>query len=360
MLYLHTSNLMAGMNLARDIHFFDVATKRPVVLNAGKSISDEDIALLRRASIDGAYVLNVTRSVKPSRSIDEALCDEAVNDIAHIAETFEKNPDSIGKEDIKHVEDTAGKLIDNIRTNDDVLVNIDNLKSYDDYTYHHSLCVAVVAIAIGIELGFDERRQIELGLCGMLHDIGKTHIPHDIINKSDKLTSEEFELVKKHPSEAAEIIFKKGIISQAVYDGILSHHEKFDGSGYPNHLAGKSIPLYGRILTVADVFDALTSNRSYRRACAPSEAVEYIMGGIGTQFDEEIVKAFLKKVAPYPVGAIVQLSNGERGIVMQNNTDWPLRPVVASLDKEAVYDLYNDFSLLNVVIVRTIHDKVQA
>lgn len=360
MLYLQTENLMNGMNLARDLHFFDVATKQPVVLRAGKSITGEDIGLLRRANIDGAYVLNVAKSVRFSGSVNDEIREEAVKDIERIAEIFAKNPNDIRREDIDHAGETAFKLIDSIHGSSDILVNIDNLKAYDDYTFHHSLCVAVLSIAIGMELGFNDKRQMELGLCGMLHDIGKTHIPVDIITKPDKLTADEFNIVKQHPVEAAEIIFKKGIISNDVYSGILSHHERFDGSGYPNHLAGKSIPIFGRILAVADVFDALTSSRSYRTASTPSEAVEYIMGGMGTHFDEEIVKAFLKKVAPYPIGTVVLLNTGERAVVLQNNLTWPLRPVLASLDKEAVYDLYNDHRLLKVVIVKALHEDTQA
>ena len=358
MLYLQTENLLNGMNLARDLHFFDVATKQPVVLRAGKSMTNADIDLLKRANIDGAYVLNVAKSVRFQSSVDDSLKTEAVKDIEHVAEVFARNPNDIKKDDIDRVGDTAVKLITGIHGSADILVNIDNLKSYDDYTFHHSLCVAVLSIAIGMELGFNDKRQMELGLCGMLHDIGKTHIPVDIITKPDKLTKDEYDIVKQHPVEAAEIIFKKGLISNDVYSGILSHHERFDGSGYPNHLAGKSIPLFGRILAVADVFDALTSSRTYRTANTPSEAVEYIMGGIGTHFDDEIVKAFLKRVAPYPVGTVVLLNTGERAVVLQNNLTWPLRPVIASLDKEAVYDLYNDRSTMSVVIVKAIHDNV--
>ena len=134
----------------------------------------------------------------------------------------------------------------------------------------------------------------------------------------------------------------------------MSHHEKWDGTGYPNKLSKTNIPLFGRIITVADVYDALTSTRPYRKPSEPTEAIEYIMGGVGTYFDEDIVNLFLRRIAPYPAGIKILLSNGKPAQVIKNNPDQPLRPVISLSGTGELLDLYNDPTTYNVVIKETL------
>jgi len=209
----------------------------------------------------------------------------------------------------------------------------------------------VISIAIGTALDLNKNELCNLGVCGMLHDVGKVEIPIELILKPAKLTKDEYDIVKTHASLGANYIIGNKEINNEVYLGVVSHHEKFDGTGYPNGLKKEEIPLFGRIIAVADVYDALTANRAYRKPIKPFEAIEYIMGGVGTSFDYKVVKAFLKKIEPYPIGACVILSDGRRGSIVKGNNNDPLRPVVKLIgDKEEILDLHNDFNLNNIVI----------
>jgi HD-GYP domain-containing protein (c-di-GMP phosphodiesterase class II) len=141
--------------------------------------------------------------------------------------------------------------------------------------------------------------------------------------------------------------------------GILDHHEKYDGGGYPNNLKGDKISLYGRIISVADVYDALTSDRSYRKALLPSDAMEYIMGSTTTLFDPNVVKVFVKKIAAYPIGTCVKLSNGLTGIVVQNYENFCMRPrirIFKDHDKEVnPYEIdLADFKTLNITVIEIV------
>jgi HD-GYP domain-containing protein (c-di-GMP phosphodiesterase class II) len=215
-----------------------------------------------------------------------------------------------------------------------------------------------MSIAIGIELGFTNEMLNDLGTAGLLHDVGKVSVPIEIITKPGRLTPEEFEAVKMHPVYAAQHLKERSLVNESIYRGIIQHHEKMDGTGYPYKLSGTQIHPYARIISVADVYDALTSNRPYRTPNPPNEAIEYIMAGMGTQFDEKVLRAFLRKVAPFPMGSTVQLSNGEKASVLKNYPDSPLRPYVMVLDSTKTYDLSKDKDCMNIVITGII-DKPQ-
>ncbi|MFA9381982.1 MAG: HD-GYP domain-containing protein, partial [Acetanaerobacterium sp.] len=284
-------------------------------------------------------------------SIDEELKVKAVAGIKQLYVNFKGMSDAMVIKQIDSIGTITENLIEDISENSQYMTNIIDLKMYDDYTYHHSLSVAVLSIAMGISLGFNNTWLYELGLCAMLHDIGKLDVPLEILNKPGRLTPQEYAVVKLHPLYGANYFKGKNMIPIATYDGILSHHEKYDGTGYPFGIAGRDIPDFARILIIADVYDALTSNRPYRRPNLPSEAIEYIMGGVGTFFDEKYVRVFLRKVAPYPVGTCVRLSTGIIGIVTKNHESQPLRPVVRNADDEKiVYDLLGDPDLRSVVV----------
>lgn len=246
---------------------------------------------------------------------------------------------------IKNLDRVVDHLVDVLCV--ETSVDILNLKSHDDYTYHHSLTVGVVSAAIGQQMGISGEDLHCLCKCAVLHDIGKSTIPSDIINKPSKLSSEEFELMKTHTTAGYDYL-AKAVNNDRVVAGALFHHEKVDGSGYPNGLDGNEIPLWSKIISVADVYDALTSNRPYRTPMQPAEAVEYLMGSIGRDFDYDVVSSFLKKVDIYPVGSLVSLSNGKEAAVYNN--EQPLRPVVRVLQTGEILDLYRDRNCLNIVI----------
>lgn len=353
MIFLPTHQLVPGMVISRDIRLYNYDDFTTILLKRGEALTENYIKRLMACGFAGAYVNDgVNDDVVLEGGINEELKIKAVASIKQLYINFKGQSDAVVIKQIDNIGTITENLIEDISRNSQFMTNIIDLKMYDDYTYHHSLSVAVLAIAMGITLEFDTSKLYELGLCAMLHDIGKLDVPLEILNKPARLTPQEFDLVKQHPINATNYFKGKNMIPTATYDGILSHHERYDGTGYPYGIAGDDIPEFARILTIADVYDALTSNRPYRRPNLPSEAIEYIMGGVGTFFDEEYVRVFLRKVAPYPVGTCVRLSNGIIGVVTKNHESQPLRPLVRNVEDETIlYDLLEDPDLRNVVVV---------
>jgi HD-GYP domain-containing protein (c-di-GMP phosphodiesterase class II) len=189
----------------------------------------------------------------------------------------------------------------------------------------------------------------------MLHDIGKKFTPIEILTKPGSLTTEELNTIKEHPSNGYHFIKKYfPTISATTYVGILQHHERYDGSGYPSGIKGEDITIFGRILAVCDVYDALVSDRPYHNAHLPSEALEFIQGGSGTMFDPNVVLVFSFKIAAYPLGTAVKLSNGEVGIVVENYEEFNTRPKVKILkNKVATHflNLKSDYEARNITII---------
>lgn len=224
--------------------------------------------------------------------------------------------------------ETLEQLLDELLQNRHLMINMIDLKVFDDYTYYHSVNVAVIALALGICIELPRPQLYKLGLAALLHDVGKVMIPRNILDKPGELTPEEFTIMKGHSEEGYRYLKDVYDVPVSVYMTVRLHHEQFDGSGYPLGLQGGKIPLFARLITVADVFDALTSDRVYRQAVSPSDAAEFVMAHSGAMFDPLVVRAFQKKVAPYPVGTPVRLSDERVGFVVDNLEDFGLRPVI--------------------------------
>jgi HD-GYP domain-containing protein (c-di-GMP phosphodiesterase class II) len=188
-----------------------------------------------------------------------------------------------------------------------------------------------------------------------MHDIGKTAIPVEVLNKPTKLDTHELWLVRQHALEGYRYLTKYAIGDEQARRAVLFHHERYDGTGYPNGLKGEEIPLVSRIISVADVYDALTSMRPYRLPIAPGEAIEYIMANAGTAFDYGMVTALLQRLELYPVGSLVELSNGEIAKVLCSANS--LRPVVQLIRNGEVGDLFRDYAYLNVTVKRVLSDQ---
>ncbi|PTV96201.1 HD-GYP domain-containing protein (c-di-GMP phosphodiesterase class II) [Halanaerobium saccharolyticum] len=256
--------------------------------------------------------------------------------------------------DLKNVvEDITDELV----LNEDVLLNLVSLKSTSDYTYEHSVNVSVVCIALGKMLGYSKSELFKLGMGGMLHDIGKTLIPEEILNKPAKLTDHEFEIIKNHPELGFNYLQQIESISPLSRIVVYSHHERVDGSGYPRGLKGDEIHEFARVAAIADVFDALTSDRVYRDRWPTYKAAEYIMNHTEQLFDYQLVKKFLPQVSFYPNGSEVILSSGHRAVVRTQNVGFPTRPVLRLIEDDEGNELDKELDLLkhmNIVITKVI------
>lgn len=220
------------------------------------------------------------------------------------------------------------ELIEDIINQNSININLYEVKAFDNYTYIHCVDTSIMAIYLGTCLNFNRDDIKEIGLSAILHDIGKIRVSNSIINKRGSLNKEELREMRKHTIYGREILEKVGIFSNNVMDGVLQHHERVDGGGYPYGLSKNEISKYAKIITVSDVFTALSANRSYRKKFDPREAYEHIMGGLGSAFDEDVVDKFRKNFAIYPLGCCVKLSNGIEGYVVRQNKSFPDRPVI--------------------------------
>ncbi|HHV98170.1 MAG TPA: HD-GYP domain-containing protein [Clostridiaceae bacterium] len=223
---------------------------------------------------------------------------------------------------------TIGKIIDGLLSNRDIFQNLSELKNVDDYTFEHSINVCVLSLVIGICMDYSIDKLEEIGAGAILHDIGKLRISREILKKPSILTDDEFDEIKKHTIYGYQILKDNSNISPVAAYIALSHHERYDGSGYPMGLEGDNINKFARIVAVADVFDALFSDRVYRKKLHPREIIEYFTKTGSHYFDSEVVDKFVEMVIMYPTGTNVVLSTGERGVVVSNNRGFPLSPVV--------------------------------
>lgn len=246
------------------------------------------------------------------------------------------------------------EIVDSIISNADVEINMNYMWTHHEYTYFHCVNVGILAVSIGIKLDLCREELINLGTAGILHDIGKKDIPVEILDKPGKLSDEEYDMIKLHPEYGYYILADADSLSSATKIGVLEHHERYDGSGYPRGLKGDEITLFGRILAVADTFDAMTSDRTYRNAYSPSEAVEFLMGTGNHLYDSKVIHAFIRCVTVYPVGTCVELSDGTQGIILKNYSDNVLRPLVRNIITKEIIDLKNDPKYLNLCISKVI------
>ncbi|MHC1790235.1 HD-GYP domain-containing protein [Solidesulfovibrio sp.] len=220
------------------------------------------------------------------------------------------------------------EIVKNVSSDFDSLLLVSKIKQYDSYTYTHGLNVSIFCVAFGIYLGLSKTTISGLALSGLLHDVGKSFIPLEILNKPGKLTVPEFEIMKLHPIYGAQIVSKSKDLLPEVINVCLEHHEKISGEGYPNRYANERITKPASLVSILDVFDALTSVRSYKNAMPKHKAVSIISSLKGVDFLPSLVDKFLKFIGVYPVGSLVSLRSGSCAIVVRQNRSDSLLPIV--------------------------------
>ncbi len=214
-----------------------------------------------------------------------------------------------------------------VSRNQNALISLARLKTKDDYTYMHSVAVCAMMVALAKQLNLSESETKQAGLAGLMHDIGKAGIPLEVLNKPGALTDEEFTLVKLHPQRGHDMLKEAGIDDETVLDVCLHHHEKIDGSGYPNKLKDEQISLFAKMGAVCDVYDAITSNRPYKSGWDPCVSLQRMAQWRG-HFDETIFKAFVKSLGIYPIGSTLMLKSGRLAVVIDQSPKSLLTPIV--------------------------------
>jgi HD-GYP domain-containing protein (c-di-GMP phosphodiesterase class II) len=337
-----------------------------VLLREGVKLTENYIKRVKLLGMFCMYINDQYSEKEVEDIIKPELRQKAIKTIKETFYSFEKFNLNAGKNStqdkklivekqnyFQSIRELGKEITEELLGRKNVLINIVDIKSMDSYTYQHSVNVAVLSLVLGIQLELDKKKLYDLCLGALVHDIGKALIPIEILQKSGKLTEEENDIVKKHTEMGYD--FLKGSVDVSASSRIiaLEHHEREDGKGYPEKRKANEINELAKIVAVADVYDALTSDRPYRKAMSPNDAVEYIMANGQTQFDYEVVKAFSKSIVPYPEGTIVKLSNGEIAVVEEVYPNFTLRPKVKIINKknEKGENLYRDLrNELEIVI----------
>jgi HD-GYP domain-containing protein (c-di-GMP phosphodiesterase class II) len=220
------------------------------------------------------------------------------------------------------------EIADSVTRNPGALISLARLKNADDYTYLHSVAVCALMVALSRQLGLSEEETRAAGHGGLLHDLGKALMPMEVLNKPGKLTDEEFAIIKRHPSEGHRLLLEAHDVAATTLDVCLHHHEKMDGSGYPERLPGEQISLFARMGAVCDVYDAISSNRPYKAGWDPAESLRRMAEWTHGHFDPPIFQAFVKSLGIYPIGSLLRLSSGRLGIVVEQSQKSLLTPRV--------------------------------
>ncbi len=338
---IEISKLVPGLVLAKDLIHDKTGA---VLIPAGTQINQQHLKRLHAFAVKGRCVVNDPQylvlnrdasggaeagaTIRPLPStINEQTRKIYIATFETIKKLFRKDQ-NIDEQGVKEIMEAAVNISEEIIRDPYVFPQIAVLKAIDNYTYSHSVNVAIYAATLAKFLGYKDQALKDICLAGLLHDIGKMDIPREIVDKPGPLTHQEFMTMKKHVYYSYERLKNLKSINNNILAAVSQHHEKINGSGYFQNLAGVQIHDWARILAIADVYDALTTDRVYREGLLPHEGAEVVMGSVLDHLDYEKVKVFIRQMSLYPVGTKVALSTGETGCVVSHHAASPLRPII--------------------------------
>jgi len=352
-----TSRLKPGMIVGRPIYNSSLGE----LLVKGAKLTDGYIMKLQRMGIEFVWIDDGQDwGIEEKEVVDLKTRIETIRQIRDIAIKTK----ATGKLLVESEElySTVKEFTRQLFKNSDAVYNLSSLQCYDDYTFSHSVNVCILSLMTGIALGYNNDQLNELGVGALLHDLGKIKVPEEILNKKGKLTAEEYDVVKMHVTYGYELIRDAKNLGEVPAFIALEHHENYDGSGYPNGFSKDKLPEYAQVVAIADRFDAIASDRVYRKAFSPQEAYEMCAASGNLLFKDNIVTAFLYNIAIYPQGSIVELNNGYVGVVLDTPRGYPVFPRVKVLHdgSERLRDQNMEISLLDrgdIHIVRILNDE---
>jgi HD-GYP domain-containing protein (c-di-GMP phosphodiesterase class II) len=350
-----------GMLLARRLY----NEEGLVLLGEQVELTEALIARLAHFGVDYVYIQDPrTDDLVVADCVSDETRARAVREIRY---EFRKMMDaSTRKKSIatghlgKQFSSVLTMIMDDLGNHQDAMIMLTNISLVDHYLYQHSLNVCIYATMLGMANGYSRDELMTLGLGALLHDIGKTQIPLDVLSKPGRLTDAEFGEMKRHAELGYRILKDEPNIPLLSAHCAFQHHERINGSGYPRGIVGEEIHDYARWIGLVDSYDAMTTHRVYRRAMLPHQALEILFTGSGTLFDQKKIELFRDRVAIYPLGITVTLNTGESGVVVDQNASFPQRPIVRILqdadgqELSAPYEI--DLSKRLTVIITSVNN----
>jgi len=320
-----------------EIRKIGAARIRGVVIDCGRGL-DVDAAptVMEAAARTEAEVMALARAERPAVAAQARVdlgteLQRAAGLRRHATEVVRSvmQDARLGKvTQVDQVEPVVRDITESILRNTGALLGLLHIKNKDDYTFQHSVSVCALMVAFCRARGMDEQTIHQAGIGGLLHDTGKALVPGAILNKQGRLTGEEFDIVKRHPRDGYELLLRAPEIGAIPLDITLHHHERRDGSGYPERQAGDAISELAQMAAIVDVYDAITSDRCYHKGIAPAEALRKLHEWSALHFDPALVQAFMRCVGIYPVGTLVLLESGRLGVVVEAHPGSLLTPKV--------------------------------
>jgi len=354
MRFVTVDNLTEGMILGKPFY----GNLGAFLLRKHAVLTGSLIERIRYLGYSGLYITDkFSEDIEPNFVVSDELKNStasAVRTLMTNLRTSMSSDDLVLERNVSMITDLVRSLVDEIISSKNAVVNIIDLKSYDLYTYQHSVNVSVLAGVLGFAMKMSRDEIYDLSTAAIFHDIGKMFVSRNILDKPGFLSEQEFGEMKKHPALGANYLRDKLFFKPDIYLPVGQHHEHYDGTGYPDGLPGDATCLPAKVIAMCDTYDAITSKRPYHDPIMPHEACEYVMGNAGSHFDPDAVGVFFRTVAPFPVGVSVRLSNGEEGIVCKNFSSLPMRPMIrlkpAPGRKPRLLDLGHDPDALNITI----------
>jgi len=327
-----------GATLANNIY----TNTGEILLRRGASLTQNKLDRLIKLGYNSLYINDEFSNNEIDDLIDPVLRMKSKKNLKDAFEDFNtyvnqmKNSSTVSKKAVtklrygylSNITNSATSIVEKLLLNKEIEINIQDIKNMEEYLYQHSVNVAVLSVLFGIAMGFSYEKLNALAIGSLMHDIGYNFIDSDVLMKKEKLSDEEYKQVKTHTELGYHHLKDNIDISAHIRMIVYQHHEYMDGSGYPKGLKGEDISELAKMVAIADIYDALTSDRPYRDALSPLEANEVLLAHAINQLDPGLVRKFTKLVVPYPIGTLVKLSNDEIGVVEDIDADFPMRPVI--------------------------------
>lgn len=344
--------LTPDMKLAFPVYF-----KEALVLNAGRDNIARYIQNMKNMGIRFVYVED---DASEGIEIPDVITSKSRNDCKQALKNVMSNYIATSSVKLTELSLVLDTVISDILKNRNVQLSLNDIGTVDEYTYLHSVNVAVYSLLMGEKLGYDKKNLDKLAIGAMLHDLGKTVLDPEIQFKQGPLTDEEYEVMKKHAEYSYEILSGESTLPEESKKIALMHHERLDGTGYPMGLKGDEISEFAQIVAIADVYDALISDRCYRLKWPASRAVDYLIEKSGTYFSPELVQLFIQRIAIYPNGSMVELSDGTKGIVRGQNRNVPMRPIIRVIyDKDGKEIKPYEINLMETLSITIIKSELE-